>query len=124
MSLIVIPKVPAGDTAGKEAAQTKFQAAIDDLATVVMIVYGEGHDIDEVLEVVSARADLRPLIRKVLWVKDHKVLSASQKSKFFVTSKAAVAIGLSDTKGDTLTKSEAKRRRKVERAFTKAEAAQ
>ena len=120
MSLIILPRDTGDDS--RIEAQNKLNAAIDDPLTVVLIVYGEGPEIEEALEVCVARASIKDMIRRVVWVPDPEVLSADQKARYFQQNKVAVAVGLNDKAVGSLTKTQARGRLFVERAFVKAEA--
>ena len=119
MSLIVLPK--NGDAEKAEKAQRKFEAAIDDPLTMLMVVYGENPDTDRILEVCCARASVKAAIRRVVWIPDPKVLSAKQRASYGPGTSAAASIGLENKIARRLTKSRAKVPIYVERAFLTAE---
>ena len=119
MSLIILPRDTGAEA--RAEAQSKLQAAIDDPLTVVMIVYGESPEIDEALQICVARASVKSMIRRVVWVPDPAVLSAEQKSKYTEANKVAVAVGLSDKAVASLTKAKASTKIFVEEAFLTAE---
>ncbi|NIM51593.1 MAG: hypothetical protein GTN62_12260 [Gemmatimonadales bacterium] len=119
MALIVLPRNTGAEAA--EQARQKLQAAIDDPVTVVMIVYGEGPHIEKALEVCVARASVKALIRRVVWIPDSSVLSTELKRRFWRSGKVAVAIGLDDQVAAALSKARAKARIFVEEAFLGAE---
>ena len=119
MSLIVLPRNTGPDAV--EEAQQKLQAAIADPLTVVMLVYGDSPDIDKALEICVARASVKAAIRRVVWIPDASVLSDEQKARYWINGKAAVAIGLDDKAGASLTKAQAEARIYVEEAFLDAE---
>jgi len=122
MTLIVIPRADTQED--RAEAQGKFQAAVDDLVTVVLVVYGDAQGTDEILEVCLARASVRPQVRRVVWVKDAAVLSTKQRTDYMQRNRVVVAIGLNDKMVDSLTRAKAKVRLYVEEAFTKAEGTQ
>lgn len=120
MSLIILPRNTGTDACIQ--AQNKLKAAIDDPLTVVMIVYGEGPEIEEALGICVARASVKSMIRQVVWVPDPTVLSAEQKAEYFESNKVAVAVGLNDKAAASLSKAKAAAKIYVEQAFLKAEA--
>ena len=120
MAITILPR--AGDEGGKAVAQAQLQTVIDDVLNVVMIVYGEGTDIERVIEVAVGRATAKPQIRRVVWCPDEKVLSAKQKTDYFLENKVAVAVGLADKVAKALDIDEAQSGMSVEIAFLKAEA--
>ena len=119
MSLIVLPKNDGPEIA--EEAQRKFQAAIDDPLTVLMLVYGEGPDNGKVLEICCARALTKPLIRHVVRIPDPTVLSDEQRQKYGPKTSAAASVGIDDKIAKRLPRSRAKVKIYVERAFLAAE---
>lgn len=116
MSLII---VTPDET--KKKSQAKLQAAIDDPLTVNLIVYGTEAGIDAIVEIANARAQLRPMIRKVIWVKDPAVLTATQKKNYFKKDRAVVAIDLRDQICGSLELADASDPFEIELAFTAAE---
>ena len=120
MALITLPR--SNDPGGATEAQVKLQAAIDDPLTVVMILYGEGPDVERALETCTGRALAMPAIRRVVWCPDPGVLSPQQKKSFFRANKAAVSIGLADSIAESLSLDDAQVRIDVEGAFLAAEA--
>lgn len=120
MAITILPR--AGDPGGASAAQVQLQTLIDDVLNVVMVVYGEGTDIDRVIEVVVGRATAKPQIRRVVWCPDPTVLSAQQKKNYFRVNKVAVAVGLADRIAQALDIDEAQSGMSVELAFAEAEA--
>lgn len=116
MSLII---VTPDET--KKKSQAKLQAAIDDPLTVSLIVYGTEAGIDAIVEIANARAQLRPMIRKVIWVKDPAVLTATQKKNYFKKDRAVVAIDLRDQICGSLELADASDPFEIELAFTAAE---
>ncbi len=94
---------------------------IDDVLNVVMIVYGEGTDIERVIEVVVGRATAKPQIRRVVWCPDPRVLSVEQRKNYFRKDKVATAIGLADKIAEALDIDEAQSGMSVELAFLAAE---
>lgn len=121
MSLSILPR--AGDPGGAPAAQQQLQTIINDVLNVVMIVYGEGPDIERVLEVVVGRAAADPAnVRRAVWCPDPAVLSKEQKKGYFRANKVAVSVGLEDKVADALSLDEAQSGFSVERAFLRAEA--
>ena len=119
MALIILPR-NTGDDARAEA-ERKFKAAIEDPLTVLIVVYGEGPDVDKILEVCTARALVKAIIRRVVWVPDPDVLSKELKAKYWKKSWAAASIGLNDEVAEDLTTAKAKERIYVEQAFLHAE---
>lgn len=120
MSLIVLPRNTGVSAA--EGARRKLIAAIDDPLTVVMLVYGEGPDIEKAIEICVARASVKAPIRRVVWIPDASILTPELKKQYHRAGKAAVAVGLSDKVVAALTKTRAKGRIFVEEAFLQAEA--
>lgn len=120
MLLTILPK--STDDGGAAAAQVKLQTLIDDVETVVMIVYGEGAEINRVIEIAVGRADVGPYIRRVVWCPDVTVLSAEQKSSYYSKNAAAVTVGLADKLAAALNLIRAQMPLQIELAFTKAEA--
>ena len=120
MAITILPR--AGDPGGAAAAQTQLQTVLDDVLTVVMVVYGEGTDIERAIEVVVGRATAKPLIRRVVWCPDPAVLSTDQKKSYFRNGKVAVSVGLGDKIADALDIDEAQSGMTVELAFARAEA--
>jgi hypothetical protein len=119
MALIIIPRNTGPEAVAE--AERKFKAAIDDLLTVVAVVYGDGPDIERVLEVCCARALTKPPIRRVVWVPDPSVLTDALKAKYWKPTRPAVFVGLDDKIAKTLTAVQAKVRICVEEAFLRAE---
>lgn len=120
MPLLILPRHT--DANGTPTAQAELQAEIDDPQTVVVIIYGEGPDVDRALEVAVGRAAADDLgLRRVVYCPDDSVLSDQQRSDYFVTDKVLVAIGLADKIADSLTASRAGVAAYVERAFARAE---
>jgi hypothetical protein len=120
MAITILPR--ADDPGGAPAAQVQLQTIIDDVLTVVMVVYGEGADIERVIEVVVGRATAKPQIRRVVWCPDPTVLSVQQKKNYFRTNKVVVSIGLADKIAEALDGDEAQSGLCVEKAFASAEA--
>jgi hypothetical protein len=120
MAITILPR--ANDPGGSTAAQAQLQTVLDDVLTVVMIVYGEGVDIERVIEVVVGRATAKPLIRLVVWCPDPTVLSKDQKKSYFRANKVAVAVGLADKVAAALDIDEAQSGFEVEGAYLEAEA--
>ena len=120
MAITILPR--AGDTGGATAAQVQLQTLIDDVLNVVIIVYGEGEDIERVIEVVVGRATAKAQIRRVVWCPDAGVLTSQQKKDYFRANKVAISVGLADKIADALDIDEAQSGMLVELAFAKAEA--
>lgn len=120
MALIILPRKNDYNTA-KQDAQLKFNVAIDDPFTVLMVVYGEGPETPRILEVCSARASIKAAIRRVVWIPDPTVLSDEQMVKYAPKTSAAASIGIDNKIAKRLTKSRAKITIHVERAFLTAE---
>jgi hypothetical protein len=120
MAITILPRT--GDPGGAPVAQVQLQTIIDDVLSVVMVVYGEGTDIERVIEVVVGRATAKPQIRRVVWCPDPTVLTAAQKKNYFRHNKVAVSVGLADKVADALDIDEAQSGMTVELAFAKAEA--
>ena len=118
---LVIPLTIISEDDTKRRAQSKFQAAIDDPLTVNLVVFGTDPGIDEIIEIAVARAQLRPLTRRVIWVKDAAILSATQRRQYFEEGMAVVAIDLKDRSCCSLSKADAADRFEIELAFTMAE---
>lgn len=118
MSLIIVPD--ATSSVDMNEAQRKFQAAIDDNYTVVVIVYGEGKAIDEVLEVACARAAANAPIRRVLWVRNAAVLTQQQRDAYSASNFPAIFVGLDDKVAAKLPLDKAKVRLYVDEAFSNA----
>jgi hypothetical protein len=119
MILTILPK--SGDDGGAQAAQVKLQTVIDDVETVVLIAYGEGPEINRVIEIAVGRADVEPYIRRVVWCPDSSVLSAEQRASYFQKDKAVVTIGLADKIAGALDIVRAQLPLHIELAFSKAE---
>ncbi|MHC4169302.1 MAG: hypothetical protein ACYSWQ_20325 [Planctomycetota bacterium] len=119
MSLIELPKNDSPEAA--EEAQRMFQAAIDDPLTVLMLVYGEGPDTRKIRNICCARALVKPVIRRVVWIPDPTVLSDEQRQKYEPRTSAAASVGIDDKIAKRLTRSRAKVKIYVERAFLAAE---
>ena len=122
MLLIMLPRNENAET--KTKAMHKFQAAVDDPLTVVLIVYGEREDTDRMLEVGTDAATVKADIRRVLWVRDPSVMSAAQKKKYLPKNHSThpvVSIGLDDKRAMELTRAKAKVTAYVEQAFHDAE---
>ena len=119
MAITILPRTT--DPGGSSGAQAQLQTAIDDVLTVVMIVYGEDTDIERAIEVAVGRATAKPQIRRVVWCPDPTVLSTTQKTNYFRDNKAAVSIGLADKIAKDLDLAEAQSGLSVERAFLEAE---
>jgi hypothetical protein len=119
MAITILPRTT--DPGGTSAAQAQLQTVIDDVLNVVMIVYGEGTDIERAIEVVVGRATAKPQLRRVVWCPDPTVLSTKQKANYFRDDKAAVSIGLADKIAKDLDLLEAQSGLSVERAFLEAE---
>ncbi len=120
MAITILPR--AGDPGGASAAQVQLQTVIDDVLNVVMVVYGEGLDVERVIEVAVGRAAAKPQLRRVIWCPDPGVLSAKQRKSYFRNNKVAVAIGLADKIAEALDIDEAQSGMSVELAFAEAEA--
>lgn len=120
MALTTLPR--STDTNGTITAQIQLQTIIDDVLSIVMVIYGEGAEYDRIIDVVVGRATAKPEIRRVVWCKDVAVLSAAQKKSYFRNGKVAVAIGLSNKVDASLDIDEAQVGILVEEAFLKAEA--
>jgi len=120
MAIMILPRTT--DPGGNSTAQAQLQTVVDDVLTVVMIVYGEGTDIERAIEVIVGRATAKPQIRRVVWCPDPTVLSTKQKTSYFRDNKVAVSIGLADQIATELDLVEAQSGLSVERAFVKAEA--
>ncbi len=118
MSMVILPR--STDPDGKAQAQAKLSACIADPFAAVMIVSGEGPEIDAVIEVGSARASIAVLRRTVVWVRDVKVLDAKQKTAYAPAGIAAAFIGLNDQVVETLPAAKGAQKFWVEKAFTKA----
>lgn len=119
MAITILPRSTDPDG---ETAPVQLQTIIDDPLTVVMVVYGEGNDIDRVIEVVVGRATAKPEIRRVVWCRDVAVLSTDQKKNYFRKDKVAVCIGLSNKVDSALDIDEAQVALMVEEAFLEGEA--
>jgi hypothetical protein len=104
-----------------EEAQRKFQAAIDDPLTVLMLIYGEGPDTGKILEFCCARALVKAVIRQVVWIPDPTVLSNEQQQKYGPKTSTAASVGLDDRIAKRLTRSRARVKIYVEQAFLAAE---
>ena len=115
MAITILPR--AGDPGGVLTAQVQLQTIIDDVLSVVMVVYGEGPDIEQVKDVVENRAIDN---RLAVWCPDPTVLSAKQKRNYFRKNKVAVAIG--GKIAEALDIDEAQSDMSVELAFAKAAA--
>ena len=120
MAITILPR--SGDPGGAPTAQTQLQTVIDDVLNVLIVVYGEGPDIERVIEVVVGRATAKPQIRRVVWCPDTTVLTAKQKKNYFRKAKVAVSIGLADKIAAALDIDEAQSGMSVELAFADAEA--
>lgn len=120
MALTILPR--SGDPGGAAAARVQLQTIINDVLNVVMIVYGEGPDIERVLEVVVGRAAAKPQLRSAVWCPDPDVLSEEQRKSYTRKNKVAVSIGLEDKVADALDLDEAQSGFSVERAYLRAEA--
>jgi hypothetical protein len=121
MAITILPRT--GDPGGAIAAQVQLQTVIDDVGNVVMVVYGEGPDIERAIEVAVGRATIDPpQNRRVVWCPDSSVLSTRQKKDYFRANKVAVAIGLADKIAEALDIDEAQSGMSVELAFAAAEA--
>lgn len=119
MSLIVLPRNDSSETAAE--ACTRLLEQIRDPLTVLMLVFGDGPDVEAVLEICVARASTKGLVRRVVWIPDPEVLSPDLKRDFLRAGKVAVVVGLDDKVAETLTVARAKARFSVERAFLVAE---
>ncbi|MEO6709521.1 MAG: hypothetical protein ABI054_03235, partial [Planctomycetota bacterium] len=97
-----------------------LEACIDDPFSAVMIVSGEGPDIDTVIEVGSARASLDPLRRTVVWVRDLGVLTAEQQADYAADGTVAAFVALDDRVAVRLRLIRAREKFWVEKAFTDA----
>jgi uncharacterized protein YeaC (DUF1315 family) len=117
VSIITLPKNTGPDSC--QDAQQKFDEALGDSFAAVMIIMGEGPDIDEIITICTQAADVKPSTRKVVWVPDLTVLTQEQKEKCI---QSVVVIGLDKNVAATLTKDQAKLDIYVEEAFTKGEA--
>lgn len=121
MAFTILPR--ADDSGGAAAAQAQLQTIIDDVRTVVMIVYGEGTDIERVIEVAVGRATIPtipPDLRRVVWCPDPGALSAEQKKRYFRKNKVAVAVGIDNKIADALDIDEAQSGLSMELAFQRA----
>jgi len=119
MALIILPRNTG--RADVTEARRKFKAAIEDPLTVLVVVYGEGPGTDRILEVCCARALVKPVIRRVVWIPDPTVLTDKLRTKYWRQTCAAVSIGLDDQIAKELTPEEATIRLYVEQAFLHAE---
>jgi hypothetical protein len=119
MSLTILPR--ATNPGGAQAAQIQLQTVIDDVLSVVAVVYGEGPEIERVLEVVVGRATAKP-IRRAVWCPDPSVLSPTQAKRYARKNKVVVAIGLQDRVASALDLDEAQSGFEVESAYLRAEA--
>ena len=119
MALIILPR--SGNPGGATEAQIKLQAAIDDPLTVIMIVYGEGPEVEHALQTCAGRALAKPAIRRVVWCPDPEVLSVQQKKNVWQSGMGVVSVGLADKLADALTIKRAGVRLFVENAFITAE---
>jgi hypothetical protein len=120
---MILTILPRSDEAGGNAeAQTKLQTLIDDVLTVVLIIYGESPDTRRILEVAVGRGEAKPQIRRVVWCPDPSVLSKEQKRDYTKKDKVVVVIGLADKIAAALDNDEAQSGLEVEIAFCDAEA--
>lgn len=119
MTLIVLPRNT--DASAADDARRKLLGAIEDPITVVMLVYGEGPEIERAIEICVARASVKGAIRRVVWIPDPSVLDDDLKRRYFRSGKVAVAVGLDDKVAAGLTKIQAGGRIFVEDAFLAAE---
>jgi hypothetical protein len=118
MSVVILQR--STDPNGTAEARAKLQACIDDPFATVMVVNGEGPEIDTVIEVGSARASLDPLRRTVVWARDVDVLTAAQRADLAPGATVAAFIGLNDKVAVRLTQAKAQQKFWVEKAFTDA----
>jgi hypothetical protein len=120
MILTILPRATEGG--GAAEAQVKLQTLIDDVLTVVLILYGETPETKRMLEVAVGLAEVKPQIRRVVWCPDPSVLSKEQKRDYMKKDKVAVTIGLANKIAAALDIDEAQFAMEVRIAFAKAEA--
>jgi hypothetical protein len=119
MSLSVLPRNTGASSV--EEAQSKLKFLIGDALTVLALIRGTDADADRAIEVASARADVKPFIRRVVWVPDVSVLTDEQRQDYFSGDTLLCTVGLTDTVAMRLSASKAAGRLFVERAFLAAE---
>ena len=118
MAIVVLPK--STDPNGTADAQARLQAEIDDPFHAVMIIQGEGPDINRVVEVGTARASIAPLRRRVVWAPDPDVLTDEQKEDYSPNGQVAAFIGLDNKVKQRLKLAQAQITAFVDQAFTMA----
>lgn len=123
MAITILPRT--GDSGGVAAAQAQLQVLIEDVRTVIAIVYGEGPEIERVIEIAVGRATIPtipPDLRRVVWCPDETILSSEQKKKYFRKNKVVVFVGLADEIAEALDIDEGRSGLSVELGFQKAAA--
>jgi hypothetical protein len=120
MALTILPRTT--DPGGAPTAQAQLQTIIDDPLTVVVIVYGEGVDVERAIEIAVGRATAKPEVRRVVWCPDPSVLSADQAKRYSKKNAVIVAIGLENKIADSLDADDSQSIALVEKAFLNAEA--
>ena len=118
MPVTILPK--SSDPDGTAEAQAKLKAEIDDPYSAVMIVLGEGVEINRVVEVGVARASLAPIRRRVVWAPDPAVLTDEQTDEYSPTGEVAAFVGLDNKTKTKLKLGKAQVSLYVEQAFTTA----
>ncbi len=120
MLLIILPKNTG--TEAVEEAQQKLDAEINNPLTVLMLIYGEGAEIDRAIQICTEAASVKPNIRKVISIPDHTVLTIEQKRRFMHPIKPVVSVGLNNEIAIALEVFESQEDVYVEEAFNSAEA--
>ena len=118
MPIVILPR--STDPNGTADAQARLQLAIDGPFSAVMVVLGEGADIDRVVETGTTRADLDPSRRHLVWAPDPKVLTAEQIKNYSPDGEVAAFIGLDQEVKAALKLAQAQIGFYVEQAFTTA----
>lgn len=118
MPVTILPK--SSDPNGITEAQARLKTEIDDPYAAVMVILGDGSDINRVVEVGVARASLSPLRRKVVWAPDVAVLTKEQMDDYSPNDEVAAFIGLDNKVKTRLKLGKAQVPFYVEQAFTTA----
>lgn len=116
MPVIILPR--STDQNGAAVAQTRLQSEIDDPYSAVMIVLGEGPEINRVVEVGVARASISALRRRIVWAQDVAVLTSEQREDYSPEGEVAAFIGLDNRVKKRLKIGKAQVPFYVEEAFT------